>query len=55
MANRSRDRACIAMERELDATAEAGSVDRGDRGIGQRPDAAEQLVAGPAALARELR
>src|SRR5438552_9594467 len=55
MANRCRDRARIAMERELDATAQAGPVDRGDRGIRQRLDAAEQLVAGPAAVAREIR
>src|SRR2546423_15057228 len=43
------------MQRELDATAEAGPVDRGDGRIWQRTDASEELVACLAALARKLR
>src|SRR5205807_7111431 len=52
--NRGRDRARVAMERELDSTAEAGPVDRGDRGVRQCADAAEELVPASAALARKL-
>src|SRR6266700_7780144 len=54
VSNRRRDRARVAMQREFDAAAKAGPVDRGHRRIGQRPDPAEELVACTASLAREL-
>ena len=54
MAERRRDRACVTVERELDAAAEAGAVDRGDGRIRQRSDTSEELVAGAASLARGL-
>ena len=49
------DRARRAVQRELEAAAEARAVDRRDRREGQRPDAQEELVAGAAALAGRLR
>ena len=55
VANRSRDRARIAMKGELDTAAETGAVDRGHGWIRQGPDAGKELVAGPAAVARKFR
>ena len=49
-----RDRARAAVERELDAAAETGAVDRGDGGKRQRAQAAEKLVSGACALDRAL-
>ena len=42
------------MERDLDAAAERGAVDRGERDEREVADAAEELVPGLAALARAL-
>ena len=42
------------MQRQLDAAAETGSVDRGDGGVRQRADPAEELVTCAASLDREL-
>src|SRR5439155_6681411 len=50
--NRGRDRSRRAVQRELDASAEASTVDRRDGWIGQRSQAGEQLVPGPGTPAR---
>ena len=55
VANRGRDGARVAMERELDPAAQAGPVDCGDGGVRQRSHTAEELMSGSAVLARELR
>ncbi len=52
MADVRRDRARVAVERELETAAEAGAVDRGDGGVRQRADPGEEVVARARALAR---
>src|SRR5262249_7637909 len=49
-----RDRASVAVQGELHAAAETGAVDGGEGGVGQGPNAPEQLMPDPAALARRL-
>ena len=55
MPHRARDRAGRAVERELEPTAEAGPVDRGDGGKRQPGNPRKEHVAGPAALGCDLR
>ena len=54
MAHGRGDRAVVAVERDLDAAAERGAVDRGERRVRERAEAAEELVAGLPAEAGQL-
>ena len=54
MANVVGDHAVVAVERELDAAAEDGAVDRRDRRVRQHPNPAEELVSRAATLDRLL-
>ena len=54
VAHARRDRAVVAVQRDLDAASERRAVDRRERQEGEIAQAAEELVPGLAALARAL-